>query len=233
MALCKMDGCDRDAWCKEYCSKHYYYAQRNGLLPRPKCSVDGCEQPSFRKGMCNTHNLRAERHGDPSIRKCTANGETKSKTCIVDGCGKPCKAGDYCPTHYGRVVRRGGDPHTVKRLASGTATEERKKENRARALKRYFQTPHGKLRRRFNLSKTRILAGAKTDRYIDKEQFLVMWAATECAICGEPIADADKTIDHIIPVSRGGDNTIANMQIAHLRCNQLKGNRVDAANLPF
>lgn len=232
MALCKMDGCDRDAWCKDYCSKHYYYAQRHGLLPRPKCSVDGCDDPSFRKGLCNMHNLRAERHGDPSIRKRAANGETMAKTCIIDGCGQPCKAGDYCSTHHGRVVRRGGDPHTVKRLASGTATEERKKENRARALKRYFQTPHGKARARFNRAKARILSGI-TDRFIDKDRLLALWNTEVCALCGGHMSEDQKSIDHIIPVSRGGDNTLANLQIAHLRCNQLKGNRMDAANLPF
>jgi 5-methylcytosine-specific restriction endonuclease McrA len=32
----------------------------------------------------------------------------------------------------------------------------------------------------------------------------------------------DATIDHIIPLSRGGQDTIDNMQLAHDGCNQLK-----------
>lgn len=33
------------------------------------------------------------------------------------------------------------------------------------------------------------------------------------------------SLDHIVPLSRGGDHTRANTQLAHLRCNIAKGNR--------
>jgi 5-methylcytosine-specific restriction endonuclease McrA len=42
----------------------------------------------------------------------------------------------------------------------------------------------------------------------------------------EPLAP---TIDHIVPVSKGGDDTRANVQLAHFRCNSVKGNREAAA----
>lgn len=34
------------------------------------------------------------------------------------------------------------------------------------------------------------------------------------------------TVDHIIPISKGGDNTLANVQLAHYGCNSRKGNRI-------
>lgn len=53
-----------------------------------------------------------------------------------------------------------------------------------------------------------------------------------CQLCGEPV-DAriiapDKrcaSIDHIIPLSRGGTNDAVNLQLAHYGCNSRKGNR--------
>lgn len=53
-----------------------------------------------------------------------------------------------------------------------------------------------------------------------------------CQICGEPI-DPDlsaphsmsKTTDHIVPLSRGGQHVVGNLQAAHLGCNISKGNR--------
>lgn len=56
-----------------------------------------------------------------------------------------------------------------------------------------------------------------------------------CGLCDQPInaalASPDPmalSIDHVVPVSRGGEHTRANVQAAHLRCNVVKGNRVAA-----
>lgn len=46
-----------------------------------------------------------------------------------------------------------------------------------------------------------------------------------CGICNQPITNMkEATIDHIIPLSKGGIDDITNMQLAHSDCNQLKGN---------
>lgn len=51
-----------------------------------------------------------------------------------------------------------------------------------------------------------------------------------CAICGKPITNMnDITIDHIIPLSKGGMTTLENCQLAHFECNQEKAN--DLPNL--
>lgn len=55
-----------------------------------------------------------------------------------------------------------------------------------------------------------------------------------CRLCGLPI-DIRKhgnrpdavSIDHILPVSRGGTNTLDNLQLAHLACNHARGNELD------
>lgn len=55
-----------------------------------------------------------------------------------------------------------------------------------------------------------------------------------CGICGNPIDMSLKAphpmspcIDHIVPVSRGGHpSDIDNLQLAHMRCNQAKSDRL-------
>lgn len=56
------------------------------------------------------------------------------------------------------------------------------------------------------------------------------WA---CQICGEKVDrnaqvpdERAATVDHILPLARGGDHTYANVQTAHFLCNSLKGDRV-------
>jgi 5-methylcytosine-specific restriction endonuclease McrA len=44
-----------------------------------------------------------------------------------------------------------------------------------------------------------------------------------CAICGLKFDSMkDITFDHIIPISKGGDDLFENFQLAHYHCNQLK-----------
>lgn len=46
-----------------------------------------------------------------------------------------------------------------------------------------------------------------------------------CALCGNPImCERDLSMDHIVPKSRGGSDELCNMQPAHRKCNELKGN---------
>ena len=35
------------------------------------------------------------------------------------------------------------------------------------------------------------------------------------------------SVDHVVPLSRGGDDTLANVKLSHLTCNLSKGNRVE------
>ena len=45
----------------------------------------------------------------------------------------------------------------------------------------------------------------------------------KCGICGKPFNEFH--IDHIIPLSRGGSNTIGNLQLTHSTCNLKKGSK--------
>lgn len=48
-----------------------------------------------------------------------------------------------------------------------------------------------------------------------------MWC--KCGICGKSLLISESTIDHVVPSSKGGDDTIGNLQLAHQICNEIKG----------
>lgn len=47
-----------------------------------------------------------------------------------------------------------------------------------------------------------------------------------CQYCGSRGKDGDLTLDHVIPVSKGGKNSFLNLVTACMQCNQRKGNRL-------
>lgn len=59
-----------------------------------------------------------------------------------------------------------------------------------------------------------------------------------CQICHDPVSmdvrwpdPRSASIDHIIPLSKGGDHTWRNVQLAHLGCNCSKNDKIDDAAL--
>ena len=48
----------------------------------------------------------------------------------------------------------------------------------------------------------------------------------DCYLCGRFITRRSVSMDHVIPVSRGGNYTRENLRLAHARCNGIKGDRL-------
>ena len=69
---------------------------------------------------------------------------------------------------------------------------------------------------------------------IDKNRLIILRTQNVCGICGRPVDKKLKwpdplspTIDHIIPVSRGGHpSALDNLQLAHRWCNRQKSNKL-------
>lgn len=57
--------------------------------------------------------------------------------------------------------------------------------------------------------------------------------AWRCGLCGGEVNRETWSLDHIEPLSRGGEHTYENVQLAHLSCNSRKGNRVTAPRCEF
>lgn len=64
----------------------------------------------------------------------------------------------------------------------------------------------------------------RTTQFIRKQ--LIDKNGAICSLCDKPIETMkDCTIDHIVPISKGGLTTIENCQLAHRSCNLSKGNK--------
>ena len=45
----------------------------------------------------------------------------------------------------------------------------------------------------------------------------------KCGVCDQPVEMSNASIDHIVAISKGGTHTWDNVQLAHYKCNILKG----------
>ena len=51
---------------------------------------------------------------------------------------------------------------------------------------------------------------------------LLLRQGLTCALCQAIMSEHEVSIDHILPISKGGGSTICNMQLAHKKCNNKK-----------
>ena len=72
----------------------------------------------------------------------------------------------------------------------------------------------------------------------DRHRAIIRAARPPCGICG---GDIDYTlpfldpmafvVDHVVPLARGGSDTIENKQASHRQCNRAKGDRLDGGTI--
>lgn len=98
--------------------------------------------------------------------------------------------------------------------------------NRARYCSRYCRRLTGKARNRAATH------GVEFEQFSRESVFeRDGWI---CQLCGDPVDPTrspgdpmSATVDHVVPVSLGGDHTQDNCQLAHRACNSSKGNQID------
>ena len=73
-----------------------------------------------------------------------------------------------------------------------------------------------------------------------RKKLLAKTKPRNCPVCGKKIKPdaprvypAGPSIDHIIPLSRGGEHNWSNVQIAHIGCNIKKGNKPSVSRRRF
>ena len=206
---CIVDGCDNEQFSKGLCTKHYREIQRKNN--EVKCSVDGCNRPHLAEGFCAKHYQRAK-SGKPLEDPVRKNGGK----CSFDGCEKTAVSMGMCSTHYMRFYKH-GDANVLVRIAKYKTEEERKEAVRHSSRTRRYQK--------------RSRSGAKTERWTKAQ--VIEKSQGVCALCGLPIDLELKSpnamsfsIDHIVPLSKGGSNLFENVQAAHLGCNCKKQDKM-------
>lgn len=89
-------------------------------------------------------------------------------------------------------------------------------------------------KRDFDRQRRALMVGARNGGSVFLDE-IIQRDGSGCALCGEAIDLSlvypdpfSRSVDHILPLSRGGAHELQNCQLAHLRCNQSKGARIAA-----
>ncbi|HEX5835043.1 MAG TPA: HNH endonuclease [Pyrinomonadaceae bacterium] len=116
----------------------------------------------------------------------------------------------------------------VMTLKDGVFVEEWDGERVLRSASAEFRVPSVIRRRTYiNIRRRREQSSMKRLRIYTRDKF-------RCQYCGAKKTASELTLDHILPRSRGGDNTPINVVTACLKCNNRKGDRTpEEARMPL
>lgn len=251
---CSVPECDRAHFGRDLCNMHYLRWRKSGTTdPAPKtvsyCKVEECGRqltPPYGRGMCGLHYNRWKRHGDPHYVRQSVTGVA---ACSISACGKPVLARGWCAAHWTRWKRHGdpsarlqGEVMDGKRVCPTCRIDK--------ALGDFFANGRGgpcrdcaseysrewkrnnpdKVRENMHRRRARI-----HDAFIENVEMsaLLQRDGNTCQLCMLPVKlDAAfpdphfPTVDHVIPLIRGGEHSYANTQVAHYLCNVQKGARM-------
>ena len=236
------------------CPKHYQRWKASGSFdlvkkapkPRPRrvgvepCQIDGCEKVISARGWCTAHWTRWKRHGSPTarLRGEVVDGKRVCSTCeldkplsefgrVTDSWCRLCanayqlayKTARYVPKpKWQAICGHCGTDFMANKRRSIFCSRECFEVGRHRRAGKYVQARRARTVEPFFPSEVYERDG---------------WT---CGLCQEPIDrlavkphPMSPSIDHVIPISKGGEHSLRNVQAAHLGCNVKKGNRVEAA----
>lgn len=218
-ARCSVDGCDRPRIAQGWCALHRERFIRTGstdggyrIKPHDgrHCVVDDCQTPAVSADLCQTHYARrrrgsAARTAAPAVRKAVLKRQPLdhtdgTRTCVE--CGTRLPVGDYPLSKYGR-------------LGHGAC---------CRTCREHYSSGH-KQRRRAALSARSADLGISARSLRERD-------GDNCCYCGRlmrfdrPAPQSEwATIEHLVPVSKGGSHTWDNVRLACKGCNSRQGNR--------
>ncbi len=249
---CSEKGCERRAqigrsheMCTMHARRYRVRGDAGGVEPERVRSYDGalckhpskeCPRPAQIKGWCELHWGRVERTGDPGVV-----GNTKQRIVVIDGvehrpcytCGVPklltefyqSKVTGYYDNDCKRCARK-------RALAHRHANLERSREN----SRRYYHENPDLVNTRTIMRRDIERSGQAEGDEIDRREVAEMFGWI-CQLCSEPIDPSINhrkwdckpmgvSLDHIVPLTRGGLHVWSNVQPAHLVCNERKQNRM-------
>jgi 5-methylcytosine-specific restriction endonuclease McrA len=242
---CSISGCERQAKARGWCDKHWTRWSRHGdplagvrhfsgIRAGTPCTVGGCDAASEKRGLCGKHYRRWQRHDDTTVASWQP--APRASSCVR--CGSPdIMPGRrlYCSNACEMAIRRAAQPKpplAVNECADcGTPFQRATRRGPSSGPRRcknctalYRQASNREYARRRRARKQSVPVEVFSDAEIYERD---EWA---CALCREPVDRTlrhpdplSPTIDHIVPLAKGGHHVRANCQLAHLRCNVRKG----------
>lgn len=234
-AVCVVDGCASTPHARGLCPTHYRRSRlygdplavappRERSRPQP-CSINGCGGPVRARGWCVKHYTRAVRHGDPMYDERNPNRPGGLRRCYR--CREELPILCYYPHPSTGLSRACRTCTRAVRLRWRNENVERE-----RAASRAYLRQNLHRYRQYNMQRRARIAGASQVEPFTAEEVFERdeWC---CGLCDDPIEPErswpdpmSPSVDHVVPLSKGGHHTLANVQAAHLVCNMRKGAQV-------
>lgn len=251
---CAVEGCCRELTGRGegygMCGMHYqrwhrYSGNVNQGRPlgRPLCTIEGCDKPNVGRGWCSKHWTRWKRYGDPEAR---LRGEVRNGRKVCSRCESDrllvyyspnegeCK---FCMADRATAWRQ-RNPDRVSRIVPtvkpcdwcmqpfpSTGKQSRYCSQPCRDVARVDDNPRWGRFRRERVAAVTVETFTRLEIFVRDN-----WT---CGICSHPIEAQRRhpdplspSIDHIVPIARGGTHERSNVQAAHLVCNLRKGTRL-------
>jgi len=211
------------------------------------CSIAGCETGIRARGYCASHYARWNRYGNPlhvTPRQakidaildagevdCTQCGRRRALSEFNRDSRRPTGRRRTCKECASSATRRWIEENPAKVNATSVAYRIKNAESRREYSAAYL--PEWK---RENAHKIRDYTYRRRAKKANTEtapiDYSALWETCggACSLCGHPLDLATEwpsprfaSIDHIVPLSRGGGHVQSNLQYACLDCNVRKG----------
>ena len=163
---------------------------------------------------CGVALVRKPGRGRPPLR-CSLHAEASRRLyrdkpgseCATDGCKRLVRARRLCNMHYKQSLRAEG------RINEQAWNDRRRNNAQARRAR---------------------MKGARTGGSVFLSE-IIERDGTDCHLCGRPVdmtlawpSRDSKSVDHVVPLSKGGAHELSNCALAHMGCNSSKGARLAA-----
>lgn len=223
-AICSWPGCDNlELVARGLCQRDYVRVKRAGRLaefkaPRRLCVVCGAsfDVTKHRRSCCSERCTDARRGVMFKMRRLAALPDRECDFCLEPVPTSLRRDARYCSLYCQQAKWYSANAET---LRARTSEWNRRHEGKRRAYR------HTRRARMYAVAYETFDAWEIADR-----------DGWRCHLCGGQVDralaypdPASKSVDHVIPLSKGGSHTRANVAITHLICNTRKKDRMSAS----
>lgn len=216
-------------------------------MTNPTCSVEDCDAPARARSFCSKHYERNRKWGDPLYVQPNPQNLPRFFGCVIDGCEAKHSGKGYCRRHY-TAYWASENPERAKATATAYRDANREKARAATAAWREVNRERGleSARRWAAANPDRIRENKRQYRAANRDKIRALNNARKALQRGVEVNDLTAkqwteikalfkqrcaychckprvlTMDHVVPLSKGGHHTAANIVPACGSCNSKK-----------